>query len=90
MPQLNLSLPPTPCANPESSAKELKEDTIIVVLGASGDLAKKKTVCQRLPLQLHIYCIANPAIITVPSTLWPRKCRAPPSVSCCVTLCRTV
>ena len=24
---------------------ELKEDTVIVVLGASGDLAKKKTVC---------------------------------------------
>lgn len=25
---------------------ELKENTTIVVLGASGDLAKKKTVCQ--------------------------------------------
>jgi len=24
---------------------ELREDTVIVVLGASGDLAKKKTVC---------------------------------------------
>ena len=24
---------------------ELKDDTVIVVLGASGDLAKKKTVC---------------------------------------------
>lgn len=30
------------------STIELKDDTIIVVLGASGDLAKKKTVC--LPL----------------------------------------
>lgn len=29
---------------------ELKENTVIVVLGASGDLAKKKTVSQaRLP-----------------------------------------
>lgn len=27
-----------------SSLIELKEDTVIVVLGASGDLAKKKTV----------------------------------------------
>lgn len=27
------------------SSIELKDDTIIVVLGASGDLAKKKTVC---------------------------------------------
>lgn len=26
-------------------AMELKENTVIVVLGASGDLAKKKTVC---------------------------------------------
>jgi len=30
---------------------ELKENTVIVVLGASGDLAKKKTV--RHPLQTH-------------------------------------
>jgi glucose-6-phosphate 1-dehydrogenase len=27
------------------STIELKDDTVIVVLGASGDLAKKKTVC---------------------------------------------
>lgn len=27
------------------SAIELKDNTVIVVLGASGDLAKKKTVC---------------------------------------------
>jgi glucose-6-phosphate 1-dehydrogenase len=27
------------------STVELKDDTVIVVLGASGDLAKKKTVC---------------------------------------------
>ena len=26
------------------SSTELKDDTVIVVLGASGDLAKKKTV----------------------------------------------
>lgn len=29
----------------QRSTIELKDDTIIVVLGASGDLAKKKTVC---------------------------------------------
>jgi glucose-6-phosphate 1-dehydrogenase len=30
------------------SSLELKDDTVIVVLGASGDLAKKKTVrCSR-------------------------------------------
>lgn len=29
-----------------SSSIELKDDTVIVVLGASGDLAKKKTVRQ--------------------------------------------
>lgn len=29
---------------PHNSALELKENTTIVVLGASGDLAKKKTV----------------------------------------------
>lgn len=27
------------------SSMELKDNTVIVVLGASGDLAKKKTVC---------------------------------------------
>jgi len=27
-----------------SKSKELKDNTLIVVLGASGDLAKKKTV----------------------------------------------
>ena len=27
------------------SVIELKDNTVIVVLGASGDLAKKKTVC---------------------------------------------
>ena len=30
------------------SAIELKNNTVIVVLGASGDLAKKKTVCPPL------------------------------------------
>jgi glucose-6-phosphate 1-dehydrogenase len=33
----------------QSSTIELKDDTIIVVLGASGDLAKKKTVCALVP-----------------------------------------
>lgn len=36
-----LSLLTTPCP---SRSIELKKDTVIVVLGASGDLAKKKTV----------------------------------------------
>lgn len=27
------------------STVELKDETVIIVLGASGDLAKKKTVC---------------------------------------------
>ena len=35
---------------------ELKENTVIVVLGASGDLAKKKTV-RNLPQ--HVICSAN-------------------------------
>lgn len=30
------------------STIELKDNTVIVVLGASGDLAKKKTVCPPL------------------------------------------
>lgn len=33
------------------STVELKDDTVIVVLGASGDLAKKKTVCALAPRQ---------------------------------------
>jgi hypothetical protein len=33
-----------------NSSVELKDDTVIVVLGASGDLAKKKTVCSPLKL----------------------------------------
>jgi glucose-6-phosphate 1-dehydrogenase len=32
------------CGDNWSSAVELKKDVTIVVLGASGDLAKKKTV----------------------------------------------
>ena len=37
------------------STIELKENTVVVVLGASGDLAKKKTVSSSpiLPLFLH-------------------------------------
>jgi hypothetical protein len=34
---------------PHHSTMELKENTVIVVLGASGDLAKKKTVRLTLP-----------------------------------------
>lgn len=41
-----------------SSTMELKDDTVIVVLGASGDLAKKKTVrCSSVsPSQ---FCLSN-------------------------------
>ena len=35
------------------STIELKDNTVIVVLGASGDLAKKKTVCTTPPLPLN-------------------------------------
>lgn len=38
------------------STVELKENTIIVVLGASGDLAKKKTVCHARPSYRCIVC----------------------------------
>ena len=34
------------------STIELKDNTIIVVLGASGDLAKKKTVRTHNPIQI--------------------------------------
>lgn len=34
---------------PHYSNIELKDNTVVVVLGASGDLAKKKTVCLRCP-----------------------------------------
>lgn len=37
------------------STTELKDNTVIVVLGASGDLAKKKTVRTRATLLLHLY-----------------------------------
>lgn len=33
---------------------ELKDNTVIVVLGASGDLAKKKTVSAPVPLSNRI------------------------------------
>jgi hypothetical protein len=44
---------------------ELKENTVIVVLGASGDLAKKKTV-RTSKTSASIY-IANPAVIQFPA-----------------------
>lgn len=48
-----------------SSTIELKDDTVIVVLGASGDLAKKKTV-------RVIYPISPPAYSSVSSLLVPK------------------
>jgi len=38
---------------------ELKENTIIVVLGASGDLAKKKTVTSNLSVAFGCICGRN-------------------------------
>lgn len=50
------------------STIELKDNTIIVVLGASGDLAKKKTV--RGPIDsLCCTAMADSAVL-VSSTLW--------------------
>ena len=50
---------------------ELKENTVIVVLGASGDLAKKKTVSSlNQPIGLHETMLTNPA---VPCSLRPGK-----------------
>lgn len=49
---------------------ELKDDTVIVVLGASGDLAKKKTVCASNKADPRTGGTdANNGI--VPSTVWP-------------------
>lgn len=46
--------------NPALSTIELKDNTVIVVLGASGDLAKKKTVsATRLSIDIEsmlIFC----------------------------------
>lgn len=50
---------------------ELKENTTIVVLGASGDLAKKKTVGNS-PQQCSTTPDANMAM-TVPCALWSRE-----------------
>lgn len=52
------------------STIELKDDTIIVVLGASGDLAKKKTV--RTPPSQNVMSCTNR--VAVPCTIWPRMC----------------
>jgi hypothetical protein len=48
---------------------ELKENTVIVVLGASGDLAKKKTVSF-----VHSTALSKASankLCTVPRSLWP-------------------
>jgi glucose-6-phosphate 1-dehydrogenase len=36
---------------------ELKDNTVIVVLGASGDLAKKKTASNALPTPMCANCL---------------------------------
>lgn len=51
---------------------ELKENTTIVVLGASGDLAKKKTVRSFTSVP-SAEAILTSLRRTVPSPLWSRK-----------------
>jgi len=52
------------------SSIELKEDTTIVVLGASGDLAKKKTVRVDCPASSATWSGKDTDDEIVPSTLW--------------------
>jgi hypothetical protein len=69
---------------------ELKDNTVIVVLGASGDLAKKKTVCffyfdlaaQLSPFSQNSLLCGDALLITltVPRLVWPCE-SIPPSVS---------
>lgn len=55
------------------STIELKDNTVIVVLGASGDLAKKKTVCSPQPRnRTAIENTANSINELVPCSLWSR------------------
>ena len=52
-----------------SATFEIKENTILVLLGASGDLAKKKLV-----KEAHWMRVLNAKHFhLVSSTLWPRK-----------------
>lgn len=51
---------------------ELKDNTVIVVLGASGDLAKKKTVCNR-----PIYSFGIVLTRAVPRALWAGRSTPP-------------
>jgi hypothetical protein len=48
---------------------ELKENTVIVVLGASGDLAKKKTVS--FPSSITLSKASSNKFCTVPRSFWP-------------------
>jgi hypothetical protein len=49
-----------PHANDIYSTIELKENTVIIVLGASGDLAKKKT----FPALFGLVKVSRPALLT--------------------------
>jgi hypothetical protein len=65
-------------ADPLSSVIELKDNTVIVVLGASGDLAKKKTVCVTARRKYSPMCqLANssqfPALFGLVSWAAPRS-----------------
>jgi hypothetical protein len=50
-----------------TSAMELKENTVIVVLGASGDLAKKKTVSTTL---CEVRPVTRPAFVANHSCIY--------------------
>ena len=54
---------------PSCSNMELKDNTVIVVLGASGDLAKKKTVGLA---RLLAYWQSTDGCDSVPSFVWSR------------------
>ena len=69
---------------------ELKDNTTIVILGASGDLAKKKTVCWQsnpAPVAAAAPASAGTCVCdimadstpTVPCALWSRTVNPPPS-----------
>lgn len=58
--------------DPLRSTVELKDDTVIVVLGASGDLAKKKTVRNPCLDFSAFFSKIELTFATVPSSFWPR------------------
>jgi glucose-6-phosphate 1-dehydrogenase len=72
----------TPDVEANAGNVELKENTIIVVLGASGDLAKKKTV-SFIP-SITIPRVSANKICTVPRSFWTCELvqHTSPPISC--------